>query len=155
MEAYQTALTAFTGITVINFPEKIKTPTIAFVGGKLKFGCETAGVTYHYQIVPSDAAQGDTDGEVEVSAEYTVKGHASKEGWIDSDEATLCFNVKGIKGDVNEDGKVNIIVVLAIANYIINIPQEVFNFNNGDTDFNNTINVIDMMWVVNYILAHQ
>ena len=56
---------------------------------------------------------------------------------------------------MNEDGKVNIIDVLAIANYIINIPQEVFNFNNGDTDFNNTINVIDMMWVVNYILAHQ
>ena len=119
MEAYQTALTAFTGITVINFPEKIKTPTIAFVGGKLKFGCETAGVTYYYQIVPSDAAQGDTDGEVEVSAEYTVKVHASKEGWIDSDEATLCFNVKGIKGDVNEDGTVDVEDVVKVVNIIL------------------------------------
>ena len=64
-------------------------------------------------------------------------------------------DIEPLLGDVNEDGKVNIIDVLAIANYIINIPQEVFNFNNGDTDFNNTINVIDMMWVVNYILAHQ
>jgi len=64
-------------------------------------------------------------------------------------------DIEPLLGDVNEDGFVNIIDVLAIANYILEIPQEVFNFTNGDTDFDNKINVIDMMWVVNYILAHQ
>jgi hypothetical protein len=118
-EAYQTALSAFTGLTIINFPEKIITPTITYSGGKLKFGCETEGVTFHYQLTSAAISQEDTGDEVELAPVYQVSVYATKEGWIDSAPASLTINVLGNSGDVNGDGQVNITDAVMIVNLIL------------------------------------
>lgn len=118
-EAYQMALAAYTGITVVNFPEKIKTPTITYGDGKVKFRCETEGVTFHYQITGTATNQKDTGDEVELSPVYQVKVYATKDGWIDSDEVSLPINALSIKGDVNGDGVVNVSDVTMVVNMIL------------------------------------
>lgn len=118
-EAYQTAMAAYTGIIVVNFPEKIKTPTITYEDGKVKFKCETEGVTFHYQITGTATNQEDTGEVVELSPVYQVKVYATKDGWIDSDEVSLPINALGIKGDVNGDGVVDVSDVTMVVNMIL------------------------------------
>ena len=91
--------------------EKCSTPTIQVVDGKLKFVCETEGVTFKttYKIVDSDNnAEGD---ELVVGGTATcqVSVYATKEGYADSDAATTNITIAwGKKGDVNADGEVNV-----------------------------------------------
>lgn len=118
--AYQEALTAYEDVSVVNFPEKIKTPTVTYGNGKLKFGCETEGVTFHYQITAAATAVEDTGDEVELSPVYQVTVYATREGWIDSDPATINVNALGVKGDVTGDGKVTITDAVAVVDIILN-----------------------------------
>ena len=92
-------------------PEKCATPTINKVDGKLKFTCETEGVTFKttYKVVDSgNNVEGD---EVVVGGTATcqVSVYATKEGYEDSDVATANVEIAwGKKGDVNQDGEVNV-----------------------------------------------
>ncbi len=81
------------------------TPTISFKGGKLHFECETPDVTYHYTITPPSKTD-NTGNDVEVGSSYTVQVYASKDGYQDSDIATQDIDIRGLKGDVNDDGDV-------------------------------------------------
>lgn len=119
VDAYREALAAYEGITVVNFPEKIKTPTISCVGGKLKFSCETEGVTFHYKITAAATSQEATGDEVELKPVYQVSVYATKDDWIDSDEAVANVNALGLKGDVNGDGDVDIADAVTIVNYVV------------------------------------
>ena len=119
VEAYQTALAAFTGLQVINFPEKIKTPTISYVGGKLKFLCETEGVTFHYTVTSAASTQESTGDLVELKPVYQVVVYATKENWIDSDTATFELNAVGQNGDMNGDGVVDIADAVKIVNMVV------------------------------------
>ena len=85
--------------------EKCATPTISFKGGKLHFECETPDVTYHYTITPPSKTD-NTGNDVEVGSSYTVQVYASKDGYQDSDIATQDIDIRGLKGDVNNDGDV-------------------------------------------------
>ena len=85
--------------------EKCATPTISFKGGKLHFECETSDVTYHYTITPPSKTD-NTGNDVEVGSSYTVQVYATKDGYQDSDIATQDIDIRGIKGDVNDDGDV-------------------------------------------------
>ena len=85
--------------------EKCATPTISFKGGKLHFECETPDVTYHYTITPPSKTD-NTGNDVEVGSSYTVQVYASKDGYQDSDIATQDIDIRGLKGDVNDDGDV-------------------------------------------------
>ncbi len=85
--------------------DKCATPTISFKGGKLHFECETPDVTYHYTITPPSKTD-NTGNDVEVGSSYTVQVYASKDGYLDSDTATQDINIRGLKGDVNDDGDV-------------------------------------------------
>jgi hypothetical protein len=90
---------------IIEAQEKCATPTISFKGGKLHFECETLDVTYHYTITPPSKTD-NTGNDVEVGSSYTVQVYASKDGYQDSDIATQDIDIRGLKGDVNDDGDV-------------------------------------------------
>lgn len=95
-------------------PEKCATPTIAFVGGKLKFSCETEGVTYDYDITDEDIKSGSGD-EVPLCATYNVSVYAKKTGYSNSDVATgtLCWIDATLQteGIVNEDAVTEVAAV--------------------------------------------
>lgn len=64
-------------------------------------------------------------------------------------------DIDGLMGDVNGDGKVNVLDVMATINHILGNVQNVFIKKNGDTDYNDKINVVDAMWIINYTLEHM
>lgn len=105
--------------------KKCATPTIAFVNGELKFSCETEGVEYAYEITSADVKKGNAS-KVMIGGKYKVSVYASKEGYEDSDVATLEFTMSdtGLKGDVNGDGVVNIADVAAVLNKMAGRARE-------------------------------
>jgi hypothetical protein len=48
-----------------------------------------------------------------------VSVYATKDDWIDSDEAVANVNALGLKGDVNGDGDVDIADAVTIVNYVV------------------------------------
>ena len=88
-------------------PEKCAKPTIKYVGGKLKFECETEGVEFISHFSTPAGADNNTS-EVEIPTTYTVSVYAKKDGYLDSETVTADIDVRGLKGDVDGDGEVNI-----------------------------------------------
>ena len=80
---------SLTGEDIPEEPEvkKCATPTIAFVNGKLKFGCATEGVEYVSEIKDTDVRKF-YDNEVSLSATYEISVYATKAGWTNSNMAT-------------------------------------------------------------------
>ena len=132
--AYKTTSTwsGFGNIVTMVEPvvEKCATPTMSFVEGKITFDCETEGVKFIYTIVPPSTTSGEGN-NANFSTTYTVKVYAKKDGYEDSDIATKEINVggsstSGIRGDVNNDGIVNMPDAMFIVNKILNgkFPDE-------------------------------
>ena len=97
---------------------KCADPTISIKGGKLHFDCETEGVTFHYSItVPQ--YEDNTGNDVDMSATYTVKVYATKDGFQNSETVTQKIDVRGLKGDVNDDGEVDIADAVKIVNLVV------------------------------------
>ena len=98
---------------------KCATPTISYENGKLKFSCATEGATCQYSITDTDIKAG-SGNEVQLTTTYKVTVYATKDGYENSDEATLEINVSGgasgLRGDVNEDGEVNVGDMVVISN---------------------------------------
>ena len=98
---------------IVGFEEektpKCATPTITFVDGKLKFDCETEDVDFVYDIINSDVNKGNA-AEVASGGIYKVSVYAAKVGFMNSDMATLEFNLKSNDDvcDVNHDGTVDV-----------------------------------------------
>lgn len=104
-------------------PKKCATPTITFADGKVKFACETEGVTFKYEITNADNFEEEGD-EIEVGGVYNVSVYATKEDYIDSDKATTQIKLSTIKGDVNGDNKVDVRDHVALTNIIMGIHEE-------------------------------
>ena len=89
--------------------EKCATPVIAVEDGRLTFSCDTEGAEFVSKVTADEAA--DYEGsEVTITGKYTVTVYAKKEGFKNSDTATLTFTV-GSSGeicDVNRDGAVDV-----------------------------------------------
>ncbi|MBR6063386.1 MAG: hypothetical protein IKP54_04450 [Bacteroidales bacterium] len=98
--------------------EKCATPVLSFVNGKVKCTCETADVTYSYTITPTAATGESTTGEISLSTTFTVSVKAVREGYEDSDTATLTIPMAAV-GDVNADGNITIADVTALVNIIL------------------------------------
>jgi len=81
----------------------------------LKFTCETPDVEFFYDISSGDNRNGNGN-EVDITPIYSISVYATKVGYLDSDIATSDINMACddkqndtyAKGDVNEDGKVNV-----------------------------------------------
>ena len=91
------------------------TPTITFSNGKLIFDCETEGVEYTYEISITGTTKGVTSGEVVPDFRCAVSVYAMKEGYEDSDVATLEFTIGGAATcDVNGDGTIDVADIATI-----------------------------------------
>ena len=121
----------FSNRVQIKYIPKCATPTIAFVDGKVTFDCETEGVEYVAKVVCTTSGDGDYEASsIPLTTIYTVTVYATKDGYYNSDEATLEINVgggtSGLRGDVNNDGQVSMPDAMFIVNKILNgkFPDE-------------------------------
>lgn len=57
--------------------------------------------------------------EVEVPTTYTVSVYAKKDGYLNSETVTDDIDVRGLKGDVNGDGEVDIADAVRIVNFVV------------------------------------
>ena len=87
--------------------QKCAKPTIKYTNGQVIFDCETEGVTFVSQVTSSDIKNYYSK-VIPLSAKYIISVYATKSGYEDSDVETMEINVRGLKGDVNEDGEINI-----------------------------------------------
>jgi len=87
---------------------KCATPTISVVEGKIKFCCETEGVSFVSSITMPTSSNSADGTEISLSHSYKVTVYAQKRGYIDSDEAEAEFKGSLIRGDLNNDGKVDV-----------------------------------------------
>lgn len=55
-------------------------------------------------------------------------------------------------GDVNEDGYVSIADVVCILNYLLNMPNESFSFDQADADENSVISINDAVYVIALVM---
>jgi hypothetical protein len=96
---------------------KCATPTISYENGKLKFSCATEGATCQYSITDTDIKAG-SGNEVQLTTTYKVTVYATKDGYENSDVATkeIDLGASGLRGDVNEDGEVNVGDMVVISN---------------------------------------
>ena len=96
-------------------PERCATPTISFANGELTFSCETEDVEYVYNITTEDVKNG-IGSKVKLGGTYKVSVYAIKQGYKNSNVATLEFTI-GAGGevcDVNKDGAVDVADIATI-----------------------------------------
>ena len=112
----------FTNIVEENFdiPDmpKCDTPTIKFVDGILIFECATENVDIISEVTSPDT-QRHHGSVVPLSAIYTVRAYATKEGYEDSDIVTKEINIRGLKGDINDDGRITVSDVTMLIDYLL------------------------------------
>ena len=104
---------------VISTMQKCATPTIAFTNGKLQFTCETEGVEFVPSISLIDTEIESND-KVDLFSVYRFNVYAKKEGYADSDVATMDIDFNRLNGDMNHDGQISIADATAIVNIILN-----------------------------------
>ena len=94
------------------------TPTIAFKDGKLLFECETEGVEFisHFS---TPAGADNNSSEVLLPTVYTVTVYAKKDGYLNSEVVSKDINIRGLKGDANDDGDITIADAVEIVNTIL------------------------------------
>ena len=98
---------------------KCATPTMAIKDGKLVFDCETEGVEYNCTITAADAKKL-TGKEIDLAMTYKISVYASKADYEDSDIVTQEIKLfNGMRGDVNEDGVIDVADVVGVVNIIL------------------------------------
>ena len=98
--------------------KKCATPTIALVNNEIVFSCETTDVEFVSEVKCPDAGEY-VSSSIPLTKTYIVSVYAKKEGFNDSDVAIKEINIGGtggIRGDVNEDGEVNVGDIVVISN---------------------------------------
>lgn len=116
-ESYRTTIPWSSFGTIIVIPEKCATPTITFANGKVRFACETEDVEFVPTVTctPNQLQNGN---ELAIGGTFTVSVYAVKEGYDNSDTATMAINVSQM-GDLNGDGQVSIADVTSLVNIIL------------------------------------
>lgn len=78
-------------------------PSINYVSGKLKFGCQTPGAEYHYTIKAADeCTESLTKDEVSLAARYDISCFATAKGYTRSKTATA--KLYWISANIETDG---------------------------------------------------
>lgn len=99
-------------------PQKCATPVISYKDGKLSLSCDTEDVEFVTNVECMDNKKS-YDKEIPLSARYIVSAYAMKAGYDNSDVATAEIDVRGLKGDVNGDGLVNVTDIVMTVNIIM------------------------------------
>ena len=100
---------------------KCATPIITFANGKLTFGCETEGVEFVATVSPSGKTtyKGSSLLLADMKTTYRVSVYARKEGFEDSEAATIDVDYLPDLDDVNGDGQISISDVVGIVDIIL------------------------------------
>lgn len=78
-------------------------PSISYVSGKLKFGCQTPGAEYHYTIkAADDCTDALAKDEVTLAARYDISCYATADGYTRSKTATA--KLYWISANIETDG---------------------------------------------------
>ena len=72
-----------------------------------------------------------------------------------TDQQTGFTVIDGLRGDANEDGKVDVNDVTTTINYILGKNPSPFNYRNANVNDDNTVNVMDVTTLINIILGNQ
>ena len=80
--------------------------------------CETEGVKYVSTITAPESTEADGK-KIDLSKSFRVSVYATKEGYTDSDIAKQDIDIRGIKGDVDGDGVVDVNDVQTTINIIL------------------------------------
>lgn len=110
--------TTFTITVTAAASQKCATPVLTFASGKVKCTCATTDVTYRYTVAPAADTGESTTGEISLSTTFAVSVKAVREGYEDSDAATMTIPMAAV-GDVNVDGSITIADVTALVNIIL------------------------------------
>ena len=70
-------------------------------------------------------------------------------------EFTKEGDFKKLIGDANGDRVVNVTDAMLCVDYVLHKDIKMFIFKNADTNVDNKIDVLDIMWIVNSILNRQ
>ena len=91
-----------------NLP-KCARPVITYNNGEITFSCETEGVEFISEVRMVDNGK-ESGNKVTLGNTYKVSVYAAKAGYNNSDVETIEIvgTGGGIKGDLNDDGKVNV-----------------------------------------------
>ena len=100
-------------------PEKCALPVITYKNETLSFSSETPDVVFHYVITSADG-QKNIGSSLNVSGKLLVSVYASKSGYEDSETVESEIDVRGIKGDLNGDGVVNVADHVMLSDIIMN-----------------------------------
>ena len=92
-------------------------PTITFVDGKIHFECETEGVTFISSIIFPDSS-GTNGQDIDFNSDVKISVYATKDGYENSWTTSKTIKLRSLKGDVNEDGEVNITDVTNVIDII-------------------------------------
>lgn len=98
--------------------DKCATPSISFANGKLLFECDTEGVEFISSVTIEDSNMLHSN-QVELFSVYSFNVYAKKDGYIDSDVASVNIDLNKLKGDMNNDGNISIADVVALVNIIL------------------------------------
>lgn len=97
---------------------KCANPTISYSNGQLKFECETEDVKFVSSVICIDNKNYNSS-IVPLTGIYRISVYATKDGYDDSDIVTMEISIRGLKGDVNEDGEINIADVNTVIDKIL------------------------------------
>lgn len=125
IELYQT-VAPWSDLNLITFsgsgPKKCATPVISYKNDILSFTSETPEAVFHYSISYADA-QKNTSSILNVSGKLQIRVYASKSGYENSDIVESEINIKGLEGDLNGDGEVNVADHVKLSDIIMNKKQ--------------------------------
>lgn len=116
---------------------KCEKPTISYVNGKLYFDCATDDVVFYSNISTPKTGNNVNCSELDLSVAYNITVFARKAGYKDSESVHATLSWSGMvlnvedgessglsnkrKGDVNEDGAVDISDVVNVINIIAGV----------------------------------
>ena len=120
VEKYKTAERWKDFGNIVSLPMCAK-PTIASANGKLTFSCKTEGVEFVASVSPSGKTtyKGSSLLLADLKTTYRVSVYARKEGFEDSEAATIDIDYLPDLDDVNGDGQISISDVVGIVDIIL------------------------------------
>ena len=145
----------------------VATPTASIASGsevekgtEVYLYCKTEGATIYYTLDGSCPCDNTSvrkvyDGRpIIINANVTIKAMATAPDLYDSDVATFVYRVKsGLRGDVNNDGEVNIADVNALIDIILGGAVDEVTRSRADVNGDSEVNIADINALIDIILS--